>query len=149
MFAFGANMHVPSVKRIAPGAAPLGPGRADGFRFRIQRHGFATLAPDAAGAVHGLVWKVGPVEEAVLDDYEDVDLGLYVRRWIRVVHEGRERRALVYLTATLAPGRPRPGYMDKRVLPAARALGLPAHYVTELEAWAAKAGYVPSPFEFY
>lgn len=149
MFAFGANMHVPGVRRLCPRAVPLGPATAHGWRFRIQRHGFATIARQQGAAVHGLLWRIGPVEEAILDDYEDVDLGLYVKAFVRVEREGREERALVYLTADRAPGRPRPDYMKDRVLPAARALGLPADYLAELEGWAARAGFVPSPFEFY
>ena len=148
LFSFGAIMHVPTVKRIAPRAEPLGPGRAEGWRFRIMRHGFATLVPEPGAAVHGLVWRIGPVEEAILDDYEDVGHGLYAKRRISIVRDARTERALVYLSPSIEPGRPQPGYMERRVLPAARALGFPEDYLRELEGWAARAGPVTSPYTF-
>lgn len=149
MFAFGANMHVPSVRRLCPRAAPLGPARAEGWAFRITEHGFASIVRAPGRTVHGLLWGISPVDEVRLDDYEDVDLGLYVKRRIEVVHGGERRRALVYLTANNRPGRPRPGYLDGRVLPAGRAIGLPEEYLAEIEAWQARAGFVPSPYDFW
>lgn len=150
VFAFGALMHEPTVAWLCPRAEALGPARAQGWRFRVMRHGFATLVPEPRAVAHGFLWRIGPVEEARFDDYEDVDLGLYLKRRIPVVgRDGARRRALVYLAATIAPGRPRPGYMEERVLPPARALGFPEEYLAELEAWAARAGYVPSPYEYY
>ena len=94
----------------------------------------ATIVP-ANETVHGLLWDITPVHEAGLDRYEGVSRGFYSKHRVDVlVPDGAAVEALVYVATNAEPGPPRCGYLG-RIIEAARAHGLPAGYVTELEEW--------------
>ena len=80
----------------------------------------------------GALWTLTESDERALDLYEDIASGFYRRDFISVETPGGVVRALVYVAASNRPGKPRPGYLEL-ILSAARALGLPADYVAELE----------------
>lgn len=134
-FAYGANMSALHMRRCCPGAACLGAARLDGWRFLITRDGYASIARRPGGGVHGVLWRLSPRHLAALDVYENVRSGLYRRCPVAVRHGGRPVRALTYVARTREPGRPRPGYQDGMVVPAASAWGLPAAYLEELRSW--------------
>ena len=48
---------------------------------------------------------------------------------------GRRLPALTYVGRSQAAGRPRPGYQNTIVVPAARDWGLPDAYIAELKRW--------------
>ena len=133
-FAYGSNMSVAGMERRCPGATPIGRARLEGWRFGIFAQGFATIVPNGASVVHGVLWRVSPRDLAALNAYEGVDAGLYVRRVVAVRHGDERLPALVYVARNRRPGRVRPGYLAD-VVAAARDWNLPAGYVRTIERW--------------
>ena len=133
-FAYGSNMSIAGMARRCPGATPIGRARLDGWRFGFFPQGFATIVPDGASVVHGVLWRVSARDLAALNAYEGVDAGLYVRRVVAVRHGDQSMPALIYVARNHAPGRPRPRYLDL-VVAAARDWDLPAAYVRTIERW--------------
>jgi hypothetical protein len=119
-----------------PGARRLGTATLTGWRFRINRDGFATLVPDIASQAHVLIWDLDATGERNLDIYEEIATGMYRRSTIEVPSYGE---ALIYLAADTAIGRPQPGYLE-RIVAAAEDAGFPAPYVAELAAWKVRDG---------
>lgn len=136
-FAYGANMDVAAMKTRAPTAKLLGLARLPRHRFVIMAEGYASVVRDARFAVHGALWEVSLADIRALDRFEGVDKGLYVKLNQPVVTPAAAKRALVYIGQGKAGGKPRPGYLED-VLAAGRALGLPAPYLKEIEALAAR-----------
>jgi len=133
-FAYGTNMSRALMRRRCPGAAPLGIARLAGWRFLITRDGYASVTPAAGNEVHGVLWRLQPRDLAALNAYESLDSGLYTRRTMSVMHEGRRVAALVYVARETVPGGPKPGYQDI-VVAAAREWQLPETYIRALERW--------------
>lgn len=131
-FSYGSNMDAAEMQQRCPGATLEGIAVLPDHRLMITADGFATVVPDHGRRVMGALWRLTESDERALDDYEDIASGFYRRDFILVEAEGGAVRALVYLASSDRPGKPRPGYLEL-ILSAARALGLPADYVAELE----------------
>jgi hypothetical protein len=129
--AYGSNMSRRQMAGRCPGARVQGTVVLTGWRFIINRVGYATIIPDPAGRVGAVLWRLAPGNETVLDDYEEVGAGLYQRRFLDVDGVGR---ALVYVAADSTPGVPRPRYFAG-LLAGARREGLPPDYLEELNSW--------------
>ena len=130
-FAYGSNMDAAAMAARCPDSRPLGLARLDRHRFLVMRAGYASVRPDPAGAVWGLLWDLAAADEPALDRYEEVDAGLYDKAWRTVTAEAGMVRALVYVGRDAEPGTPQPGY-GVAVLAAAEAAGVPAAYLEEL-----------------
>jgi gamma-glutamylcyclotransferase (GGCT)/AIG2-like uncharacterized protein YtfP len=139
-FAFGANMDVEGMAQRCPQAQPLGTAELEHHRFAIVHPGYATVIPSRGSRVHGVLWKLGARDLAILDAYENLPLGLYGREERPVRHEGRVRRAIVYFVHEPRPARARRGYLEDCVLPAARHWGLPAGYIRSIEGFVVTGG---------
>ncbi len=137
-FAYGSNMAPKAMARRCPGARILGKAVLAQHRFLVIRGGHGTVRPKAGASVHGVLWRIGPRDLAALDRYEEVARGLYRRERRRVAFGGRNIRALVYVAAPTARGRPRAAYIDA-ILATARGLGFPAAYVAALSAIARRS----------
>ncbi|MBK9082811.1 MAG: gamma-glutamylcyclotransferase [Rhizobiales bacterium] len=136
-FAYGANMHEAEMALRCPGARVVGRARLARHRFFVMNHGYASVTRDPARDVHGLLWEIGLAHVRTLDAFEELGRGLYTKISQGVIlAEGGARRALIYVGASLEPGRPKPGYME-RIVEAAEAAGLPAAYRREL------SGFLP------
>lgn len=133
-FAYGANLDRVAMAQRCPRSAALGPARLDHHRFIIMADGYATVIPASGAVVHGLLWDVPPDDLPALDDFEEVEAGLYRRTTLPITVGERDRHAAAYLAASVTPGVPCPGYMEA-VLAAAEACGLPAPYRAELRTW--------------
>jgi gamma-glutamylcyclotransferase (GGCT)/AIG2-like uncharacterized protein YtfP len=131
-FAYGANMSRAVMRRYAPGATALGVAALPGYRFLITGDGYASVAPDKASVVHGVLWRITPRDRVSLDAWENVPGGLYRCETIAVTCRRRRLQALVYLARGSGQGRPRPGYVEL-VIAAAREWGLPADYIAALQ----------------
>jgi gamma-glutamylcyclotransferase (GGCT)/AIG2-like uncharacterized protein YtfP len=129
-FAYGANMDVAAMAGRCPGAALLGIARLPGYRFVIAHAGYASLEPDPAADVHGVLWHLTPRDVELLDVFEGVPEGLY-RKAVFSIDGGP---ALVYVPADRARGKPAPGYIAG-VVAAAMVHGLPEDYIKELRGW--------------
>jgi Gamma-glutamyl cyclotransferase, AIG2-like len=139
-FAYGSNMCVRSMRVRCPCARAIGKARVDGWRYVISSEGFGSIVPAAGSVVHGVLWHVSPRGVASLNAYENIQSGLYVRRFLPVRCGTRLISALVYVgagrprTGRPAIGAARPGY-QRLVVAAARQWHLPDPYVRSLERW--------------
>jgi hypothetical protein len=133
-FAYGANMSRAIMKRHARDAEPLGVAELAGHRFVVTGDGYASVEPQPAQAVHGVLWRITPRDRVTLDAWENVAAGLYRAEIVPVRHAGELMPALVYFARPRGEGRPKPGYIEL-VLAAAREWGLPGSYTRSLEAW--------------
>lgn len=131
-FAYGANMSRAVMRRYAPGAQALGTAELSGHRLVITADGYASVEPDRARLVHGVLWRLTPRDRVGLDAWENVDAGLYRATMLPVRSAGRRRPALVYVARPSRPGRGKPGYLEL-VIAAAREWGLPADYIRFLQ----------------
>jgi len=134
-FAFGSNMDLAQMRERCPNSTLIGPAFLAGWRFRIARHGYATVVPEAGGGVHGVLWDLTLPDEALLDAYEGIAEGLYSKRHLPVTTaDGRQVSAMVYVMNDAEPGDPMPGYLED-VLAAAKGHGFPQEYLEELATW--------------
>ncbi len=136
-FAYGSNMHRALMRKHAPAATPIGVAQLANYRFVITADGYASVEPVRAQTVYGMLWRLTPRDRVTLDAWENIAGGLYRAEVIRVHCQGRYRPALVYVARPRPPGQPKPGYMEI-VVAAARALELPADYITSLQQWLPK-----------
>lgn len=118
-----------------PEAREIGTTVLPGWRFIVAGGGYSTIVPDPSARVVGVLWSLTPACERTLDEFEDVDGGLFRRDTIVVAGEP----ALVYLATDTAPGIARGGYLEA-VIAAAEARGFPADYIEELRGWLNRAG---------
>lgn len=130
-FAYGSNLCAAQMARRCPQAREGELVILPGWRFIINQRGVATLVPDAAQQVWGLVWHLTSACEEALDRYEGVAGGFYRKDEIEV----GGGVVLVYLAAEKRPGQPRTGYLEG-ILAACIARGIEPTYRASLEGWA-------------
>ena len=134
-FAYGSNMHVPSMRIRCPRARLVGTASIADWEFFINAHGYASIRTVPGGIVHGALWTIGPREVSALDIYEDVAGLLYEKIAVDVtMPERRYGDVLTYVATDQKPGRPRTGYM-RLVHKSAEELDLPKDYREFLRAW--------------
>ena len=133
-FAYGSNMHRAVMRRHAPEAEPIGAAALGGFRFIITADGYASIEPQPAATVLGVLWRLTPRDRATLDIWENVAGGLYRAETLAVDRAGVRRMALVYIARPRPHGRSKPGYMEI-VIAAARDWNMPASYIGSLQHW--------------
>lgn len=134
-FAYGSNMSQTLMDRHCRNAVALGPAHLDGWRFIITRDGYASVVRSPGKQVHGVLWRLSTRDLAAVNAYENLSSGLFRAAILPVRHARKLTRALVYRGRSTVRGRPRAGYQDRIVVPAARAWGLPPRYVGELARW--------------
>lgn len=133
-FAYGSNMHRAVMRKHAPAAEPIGAAGLANYRFVITADGYASIKPERAVAVHGVLWRLTPRDRVTLDAWENIAGGLYRAATMPVLAAGRHRPALIYLARPRNAGVPKAGYMEI-VIAAAREWELPADYIASLKAW--------------
>jgi len=133
-FAYGSNMDQAAMASRCPASKLLGQARLPRHRFVITSDGYASVARDPRLTVWGLVWDLALADVAALDRYEAIGSGLYAKATQAVLTDSGPRRALMYIAKAREFGVPRENYLEG-VCAAARAAGLPADYVRQLEAW--------------
>ncbi|MCO5093435.1 gamma-glutamylcyclotransferase family protein [Bosea sp. (in: a-proteobacteria)] len=130
-FAYGLNMDPIGMAERCPNARPLGPARLARHRFVVTRDGYASVVRDPREEVHGVLWDCSVADMRVLDRFEELASGLYVKISQPVIVPGGVRRALIYIGRSAEPGKPRPGYMET-VIAGAKHFGLPEAYIAGL-----------------
>jgi len=120
--------------RRCPAAREIGTAVLPGWRFLVASGGYSTIVPDEPARVVGVLWSLTPACERTLDEFEEIDRGLFRRESIIVAGEP----ALVYLATDTAPGCPRIGYLEA-VIAAGQARGFPEDYIEELRGWLNRA----------
>jgi hypothetical protein len=133
-FAYGGNIIAPDMAVRCPAAREIGVATLPGWRFSIMRRGYATILPDPGAMVLGVIWSITPRCQRVLDDFEDIDGGLYHHATLEI--EGAP--ALVYLARDTEAGEARTGYLAA-IIAEAEARGFPADYVADLRRWLSPA----------
>lgn len=132
-FAYGANMDVAAMAARCPRSRPVGLARLARHRFIVMEQGWASVLRDPRTHVHGLLWDLALADTPALDRYEEVGSGLYRKAILPVFRQPAGAvQAMVYVGCAEREGPPRPGYLEG-VIAAARALGLPAPYISYLE----------------
>ncbi|MCC6947050.1 MAG: gamma-glutamylcyclotransferase [Bradyrhizobiaceae bacterium] len=76
---------------------PIGPALVNHFRFFIAHAGYGSIAPKRGETVHGVLWRISARDRAALDEYEEVERGLYRPEALPVHWNGKFLRALVYI----------------------------------------------------
>ena len=130
-FAYGLNMDVAGMAQRCPRAKPLGLARLPRHRLIVNTDGYASVIRDPREEVHGVLWDCSLSDMRVLNKFEELASGLYVKISQPVIVPGGAKRALIYIGRSGDPGRPKPGYMDA-VIAGAKHHGLPETYVTGL-----------------
>ena len=133
-FAYGSNMNNEQMKHRCPTAVPNGVAKLLKHRFLINTRGVASVEPDKKADVYGVLWNITPADEAVLDQYEGVASGLYLKRVLDVQIDVRVVPALIYVATTNHYGSPRRGYLET-IVRGATDNGLPPEYVAALQTW--------------
>ncbi len=134
-FAYGGNIIAADMAERCPDAREIGVASLPGWRFAITRQGYATILPEPAASVMGVLWWITSRCQQVLDEFEDVSGGLY--RHATLAIEGVP--ALLYLAVDTTAGKPRAGYLEA-IIAAAEARGFPRDYVSgELRPWLSPA----------
>ena len=125
-------MDASHMAECCPGAQRLGAGALPGHAFAIAAQGFGRAAPAAGEDLPGVLWELTEADVLALDRFEGVPDGMY-RRDIAEVRDadGRLRRAMLYQPTDPAPGRPRPGYLE-RIIAVGQTLDLPATHLDHL-----------------
>lgn len=135
-FAYGSNMSPRQMARRCPGARPVGMATLDNWRFQIATRGAANIMPAHDNRVYGVLWRVEPWHLHLLDQWEGVAHGHYLRKRVRVrLASGVERSSFTYASTHRADGVPKPAYMESAILVGARAFGFPDEVIAELESW--------------
>lgn len=89
-FAYGSNLNLRQMKWRCPKARKVGPLMLPDHRLTFR--GCADIEPSPGDECPGGVWELTPACERVLDRYEGVHSGLYVKRFVPVeVSRGPER----------------------------------------------------------
>ncbi len=136
-FAYGANMRREAFQKLCPGADWLGVARLEGYRVVIAWHGYASVLPDEASTVWGVLWLVPAASLPTLDTFEGVAEGHYIRDTARVTTPAGPRgEAMIYRAPRADPGPPAPGYLAE-VLAGAKENKLPAAHRAALARLAA------------
>jgi hypothetical protein len=104
----------------------MGMARLDGWRFRINQEGYATIIPDPSAYVLGVLWSLTRACEAALDDYEEIATGLYTKAYLEL----QGTPALVYLATNALPGHPLAGCLAV-IIAAAYRRGFDSAYITQ------------------
>jgi gamma-glutamylcyclotransferase (GGCT)/AIG2-like uncharacterized protein YtfP len=131
-FAYGANMDLAAMRRRAPNSRALGRARLARHKFFIMQSGFASVKRAPHADVHGVLYDLALSDVSALDRYEEVGRGLYTKAVQPVLRDGASAvRALVYLGASTAEGKPAPDYIAA-ILTGARENGLPDDYIAFL-----------------
>lgn len=97
-FAYGSNMCVDQMAGRCPNAQLIDVATLDGWELFMDQAGYATIERRASASVEGVLWEIGPGDEASLDDYEGISTGYYEKRIVRVAGAGFEGEALVYVS---------------------------------------------------
>ena len=136
-FAYGLNMDVAAMRERCPRSTPLGLARLPRHRFIVTTDGYASVIRDPREEVHGVLWDCSLSDMRVLDKFEELASGLYVKISQPVIVPGGAKRALIYVGRSGEPGRPKPGYMEA-VIAGAKHYGLPETYTASLNRFLTK-----------
>lgn len=135
-FAYGSNLDEDQMAERCLTADKTGLAQLKGYRFVINKRGVASILESPGDMVEGMLWSVSAQDEMILDLYEGVATGHYVKKNVLVedLDSGEIVEALVYIATESELGTPRPGYLEK-IIRAAEKHGFTEPYLRELRTW--------------
>jgi gamma-glutamylcyclotransferase (GGCT)/AIG2-like uncharacterized protein YtfP len=132
-FAYGANMDPVHMAEHCPGAERLGLAVLPDHAFGIAAGHYGTVRTSAGSAVHGVLWRLPPRDEAALDEFEGVAKGFYRKDTLRVESaDGKTVAAMIYRPVNDAPGVASRRYLE-RIIEVATLLEFPECYLQALK----------------
>ena len=98
--------------------------------------GLASIVESPGDAVEGVLWMISTQDEKILDLYEGVATGHYIKEDLVVedIASGEFIEAFVYIAVESEFGTPRIGYLEK-IVRAAEKHGFTESYIKELKTW--------------
>mmetsp|Transcript_12187 Transcript_12187/g.37165 ORF Transcript_12187/g.37165 Transcript_12187/m.37165 type:complete len:226 (+) Transcript_12187:198-875(+) len=157
-FGYGSNLAGTRLRLNAPSARFVTIAKLEDhcLKFTVYssrwRGGAADVQPCQSGIVLGAVWSISVADLPALDRQESVPEGLYRRELVTVqnLHAGnRSLPALLYRVKNPVEGLlPSKLYLEV-ICAGARAIGMPAWYMSQLRAVKANQYYDGDRFQFY
>ena len=110
MWAYGSNLNVEQMRYRCPTAVPVAPLIVPNAILRFRS--IADVAYLSGATCAGGLWQITETDEKTLDEYEGVDVGLYEKKYLLLLIDGKAKRALFYkmLRCHIAP--PSPAYLS-------------------------------------
>lgn len=141
-FAYGSNMDRGQMSARCPGAVAVGAATLSGYRFIINRRGYATLKAEEGAETPGVLWSIPHEDERSLDRHEGYGIGLYDKCFREVrTFGGACVDALVYIDhRKVTLGSPKSGYLE-RIIAAAEEHKLPGSHVAMLRHWPRRSDF--------
>ncbi len=137
--AYGPNMDPRKMSDRCPHSPLQGTGWLLGYRLTFGGEEFgwdgalATVVEDHLDQVFVAVYDVTDEDSAVLDGWESVSTGLYIKTRVRVATMNGEQLAWTYVLAAYEGGLPSASYLGI-LADAAEAADAPSDYVSRLRA---------------
>lgn len=135
--AYGPNMHPARMADRAPLSPLIDTGWLIDWRLTFGGEdvsfdgALATIVEDPGNAVFVAVYELHPIDEARLDAWEGLDLGLWRKLRVRINTLAGDVVAWVYVLDAYEGGLPSAGYLTL-LADAAEAGGAPSDYVADL-----------------
>jgi len=101
------------MKKRCPQSKKIGIARLSGYRWIISARGYANVVESAEDDVEGVLFEISHSDEKSLDEYEGVASGSYRKAELRVLHEEKEKDALVYIDLITVEGTPKDEYIHR------------------------------------
>lgn len=92
--AYGSNLNIKDMRDRCPSAVVLGTGFLHGYELVFKT--YLTIEPNEKKELPVAVWRITPVDEAILDKYEGFP-DLYGKEYLEVELPDGRVRGLVYL----------------------------------------------------
>jgi hypothetical protein len=109
-FAYGMNTNLAQMSARCPRATSLGAATLIGHEFRFARH--ADVVENPEFNTQGVLWEITADCEQNLDALEGFPT-YYLKKQVRVLHNGRVVEAMVYyMTGDLPDEYPSNGYLE-------------------------------------
>ncbi len=135
--AYGSNMDTAQMKFRCPHSPAVGSGWLEGWRLTFGGEAIgwegalATIVEDPDSSVYTVLYDVPKEDEARLDDWDGVGMGLYAKIHVRVQTLDGEQLAWAYVLTDYEGGLPSPTYLAA-MADAAEKAGAPDDYVADL-----------------
>ena len=135
--AYASNMDTKRMAERCPHSPSRGPGWLQGWRLTFGGEdigwdgALATIVEDVGSRVFVMLYDVTTADEARLDQWEGVDIGVYRKLRLRVHTLDGDDLAWMYVLAGYEGGLPSARYVGM-LADAAEAAGAPDDYVNDL-----------------
>lgn len=127
-FGYGSNLGKVQMKKRCPHHTELGRATLDGYRWIINKRGYANIVVSRGDVVEGFLYELTTSDEARLDDSEGVAKGSYAKHYPEVKFGDKVVTALTYIDPITEEGTAAQEYVE-RINTGVADAKLPAGYV--------------------